>query len=66
MNKLLPSCFNDLLCLVLILIIAGMWLLGGLKVIELPAEVSGALIVTWTLLVQYYFRKRRGGEEKYN
>jgi len=58
MSKLLPSCFNDLLCLVLILIIAGMWLLGGFKVIELPAEVTGALIVTWTLLVQYYFRKR--------
>ena len=54
----MPRSFNDMLCLVLIVLIVGLWLLTGLKVIELPAEVTGALIVTWTLLVQYYFRKR--------
>jgi len=31
-----------------------------MDVIALPSEVTGALIVTWTLMVQYYFRKRTG------
>jgi hypothetical protein len=30
-----------------------------LKILELPDEVTGALIDTWTLLVQYYFRKKQ-------
>ena len=60
MNRLLPQCFNDSLCLVMVMLITWLWVLSGLKVLELPAEVTGALIVTWTLLVQYYFRKKRG------
>jgi hypothetical protein len=60
MNKFLPASFNDSLCLVLIMLIVGMWVLSGLKVIVLPAEVTGALIVTWTILIQYYFRKKKG------
>jgi hypothetical protein len=55
-----PRNFNDVLCLILILLIVTFWFLTGLKVLELPAEVTGALIVTWTLLVQYYFRKKPG------
>jgi hypothetical protein len=58
LQKFLPSCFNDFLCLVLIGLIAAMWILMGLKVLDLSAEVTGALIVTWTLLIQYYFRKK--------
>ena len=58
MKKIIPQSFNDLLCLVLIILIASLWILTGLKVLELSAEVTGALIVTWTLLVQYYFRKK--------
>jgi hypothetical protein len=38
----------------------ALWILAGLKVVELPSEVTGALIVTWTILVQYYFRKKNG------
>jgi hypothetical protein len=38
--------------------VVGLSILSGMKVLELPAEVIGALIVTWTLLVQYYFRKK--------
>ena len=60
MNRLLPQSFNDSLCLVMVMLITWLWVLSGLKVLELPAEVTGALIVTWTLLVQYYFRKKRG------
>jgi hypothetical protein len=61
MNKFMPQCFNDFLCLVLIALIVGLWALTGRKTLELPAEVTGALIVTWTLLVQYYFRKKQSG-----
>jgi hypothetical protein len=64
MNKFLPQSFNDLLCLVLIFLIAGLWVMQGLKVLDLPSEVTGALIVTWTLLVQYYFRKKQGDSTK--
>jgi hypothetical protein len=57
-KKLLPQSFNDSLCLAIIMVIVTLWILAGLKAVELPAEVTGALIVTWTLLVQYYFRKK--------
>jgi hypothetical protein len=60
LSKFIPQCFNDLLCLFLITLIVALWILAGLKLIELQAEVTGALIVTWTLLVQYYFRKKQG------
>jgi hypothetical protein len=59
-SKFLPQTFNDLLCLVLIALIMTSWILVGLKVLELPSEVTGTLIVTWTILVQYYFRKKNG------
>jgi hypothetical protein len=64
MNKFLPASFNDFLCLVLITLIVGMWVLAGMKILELPNEVTGALIVTWTILIQYYFRKKQNGEMK--
>lgn len=64
--RFLPQSFNDLLCLMLITIIMGLWILLGLNIIDLPSEVTGALIVTWTLLVQYYFRKKQSesGEDQ--
>jgi hypothetical protein len=58
MKNMLPQTFNDSLCLVLITLIAVIWILAGLHILELSAEVTGALIVTWTLLIQYYFRKK--------
>jgi len=59
-KKLAPQNFNDLLCLVLVVMIMAAWILAGMRLLELPAEVTGALIVTWTLLVQFYFRKKNG------
>ncbi len=56
--RLAPQSFNDLLCLILIFLIVTLWVLMGLKIIELSPEVTGALIVTWTLLIQFYFRKK--------
>ena len=61
-NRLMPQKFNDLLCLILIFMIGGLWILLGYRIIDLPSEVTGALIVTWTLLIQYYFRKKQSAE----
>jgi hypothetical protein len=57
-NKFLPQTFNDFLCLMLLTTILGLWILLGLNILILPSEITGALIVTWTLLIQYYFRKK--------
>jgi hypothetical protein len=53
--------FNDRLALILLLlVIPGLWVAQGLNKIELPETVVGALIVTWTLIVQFYWRKKEG------
>jgi hypothetical protein len=59
--KFAPQNFNDFFALLLIFGIIALWILQGFEVVNLPAEVTGALIVTWTLIVQYYFRKKEGG-----
>jgi hypothetical protein len=48
--------FNDRLAVFLILLLPGLWIIN--RWITLPAEVNGALIATWTLVIQYYFRKK--------
>ena len=50
--------FNDRLALVLILSIPALWALQGWGKVALAPEVTGALIATWTLVIQYYFRKQ--------
>jgi hypothetical protein len=55
--KWTPKDFNDFLCLFLITMIMILWLLIGIGILTLPETVIGATIVTWTLLVNYYFRK---------
>jgi hypothetical protein len=59
-KRFAPANFNDLLCLILICFIAVVWAVQGFGKLTLPNEVTGALIVTWTLLIQYYFRKKQG------
>ena len=44
--------------------ISVLWILAGMKVLELPSEVTSALIVTWTILIQYYFRKKQSERMK--
>lgn len=58
-KKFAPQNFNDLLCLILIIFIALIWGVQGLGKLTLPNEVTGALIVTWTLLIQFYYRKSK-------
>jgi hypothetical protein len=54
-----PQNFNDLLALLLVFVIPAMWLLQAVKHLDMPSEVNGGLLVTWTLIIQYYFRKRK-------
>ncbi len=49
--------FNDFLALILVLAIIALWVLQGTGTIQAMPEVSGATIATFTLVVQYYFRK---------
>lgn len=53
--------YNDILALVLVVLIVGLWIIQGLKIIDQMPEVSGATIATFTLVVQYYFRKAPPG-----
>ncbi|WP_041219017.1 hypothetical protein [Dehalococcoides mccartyi] len=53
--------FNDVLAFLLILVvIPGLWLAQGADFMTLPGEVNGVLLSGWTLVVQYYFRKKPG------
>jgi hypothetical protein len=52
--------FNDFLALLLIFLIIGLWILQGKGIITAMPEVSGATIATFTLIVQFYFRKAPG------
>jgi len=52
---------NDAIALLLlIIIIPGLWIMDGLKAIALNEQVMGATIMGWTLVLQYYFRKKVG------
>jgi len=61
-KRFMPQNFNDLLAVILIFGIITLWILQGYQVVQLPGEVSGALIATFTLVIQFYFRKAK--EEK--
>ena len=51
--------FNNLLALLLgVVIIPLIWLLDGMGIIDVAGQVQGATIVVWTLIAQYYFRKK--------
>ena len=56
--RFLPQNFNDTLAVVLVVSIMALWIVDAMTTMTLPQEVNGGLLVTWTLIVQYYFRKR--------
>ena len=60
MNKFIPQNFNDFLCLFLMGAILTMWILEGFKVagFSLHEEVRTATIIFFTLIGQYYYRKK--------
>ena len=51
--------FNDRLAIILAaVIIPGLWVANTW--LQMTGEIIGASIVAWTLVVQYYFRKKEG------
>ena len=50
--------FNDRLALILVFMIPVLWIAN--RWINMPGEVMGATIASWTLVLQYYFRKKPG------
>ena len=50
--------FNDVLAVLVVVLIIAVWVAEGLKKITLPGEINGALISAFTLIIQYYFRKK--------
>jgi len=57
MSKFIPQNFNDFLALILVFLIVALWLVQGCTNINLRDDVNGALVVLFTLVVQYYFRR---------
>ncbi len=50
---------NDVIALaLLIVVIPGLWVAQGLGTLNMPGEVIGATIMGWTLVLQFYFRKK--------
>ena len=58
MSKFIPQNFNDGLCLFVLGAIFTLWILDGIKVISLNAEVMGATIAFFTIIGQFYYRTR--------
>ena len=48
--------FTDRMALILIILIPAMWV--AQKWLNLPETVLGATIMGWTLILQFYFRKK--------
>ncbi len=54
--------FNDRLAIVFLLLIVGLWV--GNKWLGMSGEIIGATISVFTMVAQYYFRKKENGEVK--
>jgi putative effector of murein hydrolase LrgA (UPF0299 family) len=52
--------WNDVLSLVLVIVIVGLWVGSAWLPQPLPESVIGATIVVFTLISQFYFRKAQG------
>lgn len=51
--------WNDRLALLLLVLIPSLWVFGAVYK-PLPEVVTGATILQWGLVIQYYFRKTPG------
>ena len=49
--------FNDRLALLVLIGIPVLWLLDGKGWVTLNPQVMGALILSWGIVIQYYFRR---------
>ena len=53
MTKFLPQNFNDVLAWYLLTLIVTLWVVQGCDYITLRDDVNGALVVLFTLVVQF-------------
>jgi len=49
---------NILALLAFLGVIPAIWILNGSGIINLEETILGATIVVWTLIAQFYFRKK--------
>lgn len=63
LSRLLPHNWNDVLAFMLLIAIPMVWVLAGRGWMDLTklGDVNGVLITTWTLIIQYYFRRAPPG-----
>lgn len=54
--------FRDRIALFVVVGMPIIWLLTGTTSIAMPEAALGATIMGWTLAIQFYFRKKEGGE----
>jgi hypothetical protein len=55
--------FNDVLAIILAaVVIPAIWIAQGYDMVEIPGEINGVLLSGWTLIIQYYFRKKPTNE----
>ena len=55
--------FRDVLALLLLISIVGLWVLDGKDIITLNEGVVGSTITIFALVAQFYFRKATAKEE---
>ena len=58
----LPSAISVLALALELVVVPGLWVAHGRGLIPRPGAVRGITGTVWGLVVQYYFRKRPGGE----
>lgn len=58
--------FNDRLALLMFIGLPVLWILHGRNIAPLPGEILGATIAGWTLVIQYYFRRKPPEEGETN
>ena len=54
-----PASFNDTFAVLFLVAAVALWVLQGMGIIMLRDDANGALTVLVTLVVQFYFRKRK-------
>jgi hypothetical protein len=61
-KKFMPQNFNDFLCLFVMAFIFILWIIDANKAISLNPEVLGATIAFFTIIGQFYYRRKSGGD----
>jgi len=51
----------DVLSVLVLVLCLGLWLADGLKLAAINPQVLGGTIAAFTLVIQFYFRKKPGG-----